>query len=419
MTYAVPVLFGLVVLAGAGMYSIHALLIIMLDGAWAVFILLAAAGLGYGLTRRLIPPTEPAAVRVILASVLGVGALALLVLGGGVLGWMSRRLWIAATVIPIVIGAVMLLRDQRASMSIARTAPAQTDGANWNWLWLAASPFLCAALIAACLPPGVLWRAEGNGYDVLEYHLAVPKEYLLHGRIEHLPHNIYAGFPFNAEMLYLLGMILRGSALEALYIAKLTNVLLAALAVAAVWCAARPFGRAAGVVAGVAIAACPALCYLSGIAYVENGLLAMTAAALACLIRLRLDARHALRWAALAGAFAGLACGFKYTAAPMAALPIVIGCAVAARGAGRKRIGCLSLGLLMTGLTFSPWLIKNAVATGNPVFPLARGVFPERDGVWSDDLAAHWREGHRPDPERRSALGRITALGSEIAAPGF
>ena len=69
---------------------------------------------------------------------------------------------------------------------------------------------LVVMLFGACLPPGLLWPGEANGYDVLEYHLQGPREYYQAGRIMFLPHNVYTSFPQQMELLYLLLMYLTG-----------------------------------------------------------------------------------------------------------------------------------------------------------------------------------------------------------------
>src|SRR5205809_404472 len=81
-------------------------------------------------------------------------------------------------------------------------------------------------LISACamLPPGLLWGDEPNGYDVLEYHLQVPREWYELGRIVPLQHNVFSFLPFNVEMHYLLAMHLRGGPWAAMYLAQLMHV---------------------------------------------------------------------------------------------------------------------------------------------------------------------------------------------------
>src|SRR5207249_10383160 len=57
------------------------------------------------------------------------------------------------------------------------------------------------------------------------------------------------------------------------FTANMLNLMLAGLTIAAVWLAGREFGRLPGLAAGLTAATCPWLTWLSGIAYVENGML--------------------------------------------------------------------------------------------------------------------------------------------------
>src|SRR5262249_5455927 len=182
------------------------------------------------------------------------------------------------------------------------------------------------------------------------------------------------------------------------YVAQLLNVLLAVLAVAGAWLAGREFGRLPGIVAGLTLATCPFLTWLCGIAYVENGMLAMATLSLACLVRMvRESTESAIRWAIASGLLAGFACGFKYTAIPTVALPMLVAWLIA----GRARLPAALAFTIASAAAFAPWAIRNTINTGNPVFPLARSVFHERPGIWSDEAAGRWQEGHRPDPAER------------------
>ncbi|MFQ5411474.1 MAG: ArnT family glycosyltransferase [Phycisphaerae bacterium] len=288
-----------------------------------------------------------------------------------------------------------------------------------RWLWLIAIGFGALALLGGTMPPGILWPAEGGGYDVLEYHLGAPKDYFDAGRISYLPHNIYSNFPFNVEMLYLLSMILHGDPIGGIFTAKLLNVSLALLAVAAVWLAGREFGPASGLVAGLLAATCPFFVYLSGVAYVENSLVFFASMALAAMLRAIRDPERRARWMLASGLFAGLACGCKYTAVTAVAIPLFVAALIFSSRPRpiRPRLvwafcgGCL--------IAFSPWLLKNILATGNPVFPLATDLFGAQPGVWNDDGAARWHEGHLPAPEDRPIGARFARLWDQVIGSRF
>ncbi len=83
--------------------------------------------------------------------------------------------------------------------------PAQPQPATPRYLWLglaAIVPFVVVMWLGSMSPE--------RDFDVLAYHFEGPKEYFEAGRISFLPHNVYTNFPFFAEMLVLLGMVLRG-----------------------------------------------------------------------------------------------------------------------------------------------------------------------------------------------------------------
>lgn len=411
-----------------GFISADALLVVLTDGPLALFLFVAATGLGIRLVGALGLGGAELRWQLLLATGLGLGALSLLVLTLGALGLMSRPMWITLLALFVVSGLMNVHR-------LPRTPQAESTHVTrrWMpWLWLLTIGFAGLAVLGATMPPGILWPAEGNGYDVLEYHFGAPRDYLDAGRIGYLPHNIYSNFPFNVEMLYLLSMILRGDPIAAVSSAKLLNVGLAGFAVAAVWLAGREFGRGSATVAALLIASCPFVVYLCGVAYVENGLLLFSALSVAALLRVGRgeDVSHRpARWVFASGLLAGLACGCKYTAVaalvvPLAlSIPLVVALRAKTASAPGNTLRRSGIWLLMffAGclVSFGPWLAKNVIATGNPVFPLAHGLIGARDGIWNDDGATRWHEGHLPAPEDRGAKARVVRFWHQVIVSSY
>lgn len=382
--------------------------VVLRDGLLALIICFGAVGPGLTLLRAIGLGDLEVRWRWLLGFGMGLGALSLAVLGLGWMGMLARPLWLALVGLSVVSSSLELRRD-RGQRDVVRDA--DESGAIPAWTWLVLTIPAGLALAAASLPPGILWPAEGNGYDVLEYHLAVPKEFWQTGRIGYLSHNIYSNFPFGVEMLYLLCMVLRGDAVGAATVAQILNVFIGAMAIAAVWLMGREFSSRTGWAAAVVAGSCPMLCFLSGLAYVENSLILFATLALASVFRASRDGHRSGRWWVVSGLCAGFACGCKYTAIPCVALPLWLAAWPGVSGR-RNRIVAFAAGAIAA---FLPWLIKNAVYTGNPVFPVARSVFTERTGIWTDEAAARWHAGHLPAPEWRSLGGRLARLGSEIA----
>lgn len=400
----------LVVVAVAQSQSSVALLVVLNDGVQAALVLAAATGAGLWLVVLLGQRTAPLRWQILLASGLGIGGLMLLVFGAGRLGLLHRWCWFMLLAAMLTAGSARIVQLIRAARSDADREPLRVLPI--HWLWLLAMPALGLTLVAAAVMPGFLWIEEARGYDVLEYHLGGPKEYFLAGRIDDLPHNVYTYFPFNVEMLYLLAMVLKGGVIEASLLAKMLNAGLGVLAVAAIWLAGRTFSRNAGIAAGVVAATMPWLTYLSGVCFVENGMLFFGALSVACFCRAAADPERATGSLALvAGLLAGFSCGCKYTAVVMFAVPLVFAWVVPIPKTRYRRPVLFALGTL---LTFSPWLVKNAVVTGNPVFPLAGSLFDADEELWPDAQQAQWDAAHRPSPDQDAVGARLGALWSRV-----
>ncbi|MBN1342247.1 MAG: glycosyltransferase family 39 protein [Phycisphaerae bacterium] len=414
MLLLLPCLVAFSALAFLASESPLATLIIVSDGAAAVIIWVAAVGLGWWIVTALGLSDAPLRWQLVLAAGIGIGSLSLLVL---LLGWLSllnRAFWIA------LLGVLVLACAGRAGLYVLRSRRQDVEDSPAPWqpihlLWLSAAAFLVIALLEATAPPGLNWGDEAGGYDVLEYHFGGPKEYWLSGRVRPLPHNIYTYFPFNAEMLYLLAFVVKGGPFDGMYLAQLLNASLAIAAVAAAWLAGREFGPAQGVLSGVLAGTCPWLTYLSGVAYVENGLVFMTMLALAIIVRIwRAPSSRRASWYATAGLVAGLACGLKYTAVPMVLAPVALGVLLVVRGPRRWMAPMLVVAGAV--ITFSPWLIKNAYAASNPLFPMGHQLLGYRAGLWDSDLAARWDRAHAPQGDERAWTVRMERLWRRVLA---
>lgn len=410
-TRILVLLFAAVTLLAVALFGPGALVVFFTSGFASLAILLAAFGLGHALLAAFPFKHESLATQAVLAAALGTGTLSLLVLTLGAAGVMSRIVWIA---IVLALDAVAGWRIARPAASW-RTAPMTTDATSGpqRWLVLVLGLFLAFGILAATMPPGLLWPAEGYGYDVLEYHLGAPRAYFDAGRISYLPGNIYSNFPFNIEMLYLLSMILHGDPIRGVFTAKIVNLLLGLLAVVAIWRIGARVSPRVGLLAALLAGSAPFLVYLSGVAYVENGMLFFTAAALLATLSLTDPAKPTFRQSVAAGALAGFAAGCKYTALPMVALPLLLFATIETlrRRANRWAPPAMLLGI---AIALSPWLLKNAMATGNPVFPLATKWLGYSNGIWDSADEDRWIAGHEPAVAETSLTHRISRLSDQV-----
>jgi len=388
------------------------LVLLLTDGLLAVVVLLCVTLAGVAAVPLLRLGPLPARWQVLLGAGLGLGLLSIVLLVLGAAGILSRVVWIALLAIGAGAG---ILRVRGLLKTAADQAPARASG-RMRWLWLLVCPFLALTILAASVPPGYLWAEEGNGYDVLEYHLQMPKEYLAAGRIVYAPHNVYASFPANVEMLYLLCMVLTGDAVDAAGACKMLNAGLAVLIVAAAWLIGRERSSTAGVVTGVAAAGTGWLTYLSGVAYVENGMLFFGMLAVAAMLRAVQQAPQRLRWAAAAGLLAGFSMGCKYTAVVLVGLPLAVGLLVAGPVGLRRRLASVGVLLVAQVAAFAPWLVKNAVMTHDPVFPLSGRVFDGYPDGWGQPESTHFAATHAPGPDEAGIAPRLKATWHQILA---
>ena len=398
--------------------SPRAVLFLVTDGVIAAAILAAASLGGLWLAALFRLGDLPLRWHLLLGAGLGIGVLATLVLALGLAGVLTRLPWLALLVgaggAGVIRLALLLRRAPQRAPGPAVETPLRHRA---SWLWLVACPFAALALLVALVPPGLLWVEEGNAYDVLEYHLQMPREYLESGRIEYAPHNVYANFPACAEMLYLLAMVVGGGPLAGASVAKLINALLALLTVAAAWLAGREAGRTTGVCTGLLAATAGWLTYLSGVAYVENAMLFFAMLSAAAIVRAG-SSRVAkpLRWIALAGALAGFSAACKYTAVALVVLPLALAVLIGHWPALRRRAVAFGIFALGAVAALSPWMLKNAAFTHNPVFPLAGDVFRDYPEGWSAACRKHFERAHAPGPDQVSIGARFGELWSKVVA---
>jgi hypothetical protein len=252
---------------------------------------------------------------------------------------------------------------------------------------LIVAPFLLMMALGAMLP--------SVDFDAIEYHLQGPKEWFQAGRISFLPHNVYTSMPFNVEMLHLLGMeVLNdwwwGALVGQLIVAAFAPV--AAILIASVAC--RVGSPRAGWFAAAVYLTTPWIYRLGVFPYVEGPLAAYHAALVWTAARAwaEPDERFRRRLWGVAGILAGGAMGCKYPALVSAVLPF--GAIALADAVLRRSIWLVVAFCLGWAAVMAPWLAKNVVDTGNPVYPLGYSVFGGRH--WDAAMDRKWSNVHGP-----------------------
>lgn len=345
----------------------------------------------------------------------------------------------------IIVGVVMALLSLR--FTPAPTTPVDR-------LVIAALPAVAVLFLASASTPGWLWSTEFGGYDALSYHLELPKQWLHDGGIGAAAHNVYGHLPSFFEGAFLHLMALGGDAHGAAPACQMLHALIALAAGWATGCAAAAWGvagrearrvarrqesissaddAAAGVAAALGAAlvlVTPWIVVVGSLAYSELVTVLMLGAGLA-LLGSQLDSERVgdslddagagrsltIRGGVALGLLAGAACGAKLTAAGFVAIPLALTallCWKRSRTPLRPFILASAAGAVTFFIVLAPWLLRNAITTGNPLFPFATSTFGL--GAWTSEQAAIFAQGHTSD---LSIVGRGPKLWDQWLRFGF
>lgn len=234
--------------------------------------------------------------------------------------------------------------------------------------------FLTITLVSAVTPSDMM------DWDSLAYHLAVPKIWLMQGQITYVPTIHHSNFPFTVDSLYLLGLQWGGASG-----AKSFTVLFYCFGATAVYgMLHRLKSQLAALWGTLAFLSVPVVLWETGTAYIDvaHGLFAGFGLVYVLEFSQKVEDKSRLY---LASTLIGLAMASKLTG--IQTLFIAFGgCVVLLwrhkQLAGQAKFvafaGSLCLVLVL------PYLIRNLINTGNPVFPFFDGVF--HSPQWS-----HWR----------------------------
>ncbi len=235
--------------------------------------------------------------------------------------------------------------------------------------------FLQAALAVVVLCIAVLACTPPFSRDALIHHLQIPKLYLQHGGIYEIPELKFSYYPMNLDLLYLWALWLGSDILP--------KYLHAAFAVATAlllhWHLRRRLSSNHAWLGALFFLSIPVIVKLSITVYVDLGLVFFSTAALLLLFRW-LETKR-LRDLLLAGICCGLGMSTKYNGLLVLfiltfMLPILfIRTQEQQQGTAFPAVKAAAIFCFAAMLAVSPWLIRNAVWTGNPLYPLYNGFF--------------------------------------------
>jgi hypothetical protein len=358
----------------------------MLDLGFILLVSFLAAGIGLRLLDNLGGRPETTADAWALAIPIGLGILALAVLGLGELGVLNRG---GLAILLCASWALSTRRKRGAGGQYPPYGQFDPRGIADIAFALALGATILGTLLTALAPV-----TDG---DALCYHLQVPKVFLARGAAGYEPDLHETVYPLLTELLYAVALAFRGTVACRL-ISWVLGLIFAANATAL----ARPSLGPRAWWAGTIALLVPAVSNGMSAPLNDVALAAFGTAAIAAWARFH-DEPTSER-AALAGLLAGLALGVKYPALVLAGL---LGLATAASAmrtlpVRRALVVTIAFGAVMLAVG-SPWYLRAVRFTGNPVYPFFRHLF---GGAGLDEVL---------DPIKRplavNVMNMLTALG--------
>ena len=237
---------------------------------------------------------------------------------------------------------------------------------------------IASLIVAVC----ILSWVPPVSRDALTHHLVIPKIYLQSGGIVEIKWIGASYFPQNLDLLYMLPLAI-GSDILAKYIHFSFALLTAGLIFGYLKKRTDILHALFGVLLFLSL---PVIVKLSFTVYVDLGLIFFSTASLLLLFKW-LEEGFRNRYLLFSAVCCGLALGTKYNGLIVFVLLtlfvpyLYIRSAKSGKTTQLRAAGFGFLFCAVTLLVFSPWLIRNAIWTGNPIHPLFPGVFSAKKTV--------------------------------------
>jgi len=317
------------------------------------FVVLVAAAF---LAGRVVLPSVAARSRaetIILSVPLGIGVLSHLVLALGLADQIFKVTICAAFL--LWVGLIAWRRALRPSGLLPSSGQATPP---WRLVAGVGLVMLLPVLALALYPP--------TAWDATEYYLASSKLFVSKHGLVPTPYLRVIAYTHLPQMLFVLSLLFQDDVLAQLA----QSVVLLSLAGVTGLFAGRLFSPRAGALAAALVLGTPLLAWLGSVAYIDLAVaLFMTLSAYA--VWRWLD-DGAASWLHLAAAFGGFAASTKYNALPFLALLFAIAGIVAIR---RRSLGAFGMSVLILVAVGAPYYVRNAVITGDPMFPMLPRLF--------------------------------------------
>lgn len=212
--------------------------------------------------------------------------------------------------------------------------------------------------------------------DALTHHLAVPKLYIEHGGMYEIPEMIASYYPMNLDLLYTIPLYFGND-----IVAKYIHFLFAIFTAVFIYLYLKEHvGKQWGWLGAFFFITIPIIVKLSITAYVDLGLIFFSTASILYMLKWK-NANFRVKYLAISAIFCGLGLGTKYNGLIcllLFSLFIVFIYVRYSDGSVLNQLNGVKYGILficISLLIFSPWMIKNYIWTGNPLYPLFNNLF--------------------------------------------
>jgi hypothetical protein len=220
------------------------------------------------------------------------------------------------------------------------------------------------------------------GHDALIYHLAVPKLLLKHQGFYFVEGNVFANYPLGGDMLYVVGLGMRGEV-----VAKGLHFVMGLAVLLAMWQFSRRHIPAISspVLSLLVFFTIPSVFMMSHVAY--NDLTVTLYTFLGVYAFVNWCEQRDLPWLIGCGVFTGLAMSVKYTGLflPFLGCLGVLWNCLRIKTGSKQAVRLLLVYLVCAMAVGCPFYVKNWIVTGNPFYPFLYGLFGGRG--WEPEQA--------------------------------
>ncbi len=319
-------------------------------------------GVGFALMHRAFAYL-PYGYRVAIAFGLGETVLSYAYFTLGLFGGLRFWVLVPAAVLGTVLLTPIILSETKRITAAAWTPIKRSPLASSVTLIL-----LTIYTLAACVPE--------REVDSIWYHLATPLYYITHGgAIQLVPFNMPSHYPMNVHLHYTFSLLVGNDTTCKVFILLHFIPMLILL-----WSVVKRYANASWGLFAIAIYLCCLHFRLPVMVNVQRAVYFYVFLS-TVLLWLALEKKNH-RLFILAAVFCGMAMGTKFNGLLFGLVPqglfLVWQCLIRRKMAWREKIFKLCAYPVIAVLMMSPWLIKSAVYTHNPLYPMLGELFPTK-----------------------------------------